>query len=279
MKWHKNLLQQQFKSKFTLLEQLARLTSQAENTSHFAAKQHDEPLQMFCQWAQAHWLRPQNKERWELQDSPQLEHSRLVIWNLLEQLGFIENIKPAWNTVDYVLIFGASNEDFWERLNYLAYLWNHHFRFKKLFILTGGFIPQNLPKTFNLNQTSLQTDTEWMLTQWQSWQAQVGGILGEVEAILTCSLSGESKDLAASSRPTTADTLINWLARQESGQKVVCISNQPYIGYQGMLAQRLLGPHYQTSTVGPACRAHTPLRLILDAFARLLYELIPIEKC
>src|SRR5579872_5654372 len=96
---------------------------------------HDGTLQSILTETQNVWLRPTNKERWEITDTPSLTSD--ILEPLLEDLHLIYPIQPTKNYYDYALLLGSTIEDMRNRLGYLISLWQNGIRFNSIIILAS----------------------------------------------------------------------------------------------------------------------------------------------
>src|SRR6185295_17180817 len=96
---------------------------------------HDGTLQSILTETQKVWLRPADKERWEIADTASITSN--ILEPLLEALHLVHPIQPTKNYYNYALLLGSSIEDMRNRLGYLISLWQHGIRFDSIIILAS----------------------------------------------------------------------------------------------------------------------------------------------
>lgn len=210
---------------------------------------------------QEKWLRPDGKERWDLEDSSLLIAQRENILNLLKKLGFIDEIQPSFKDYESILLLGASDINLIARINYLQKAWKLGVRYKKCYLLTGGMVVKN-----NIHLDNIpKTDTDLIIETYNQLSHNWPYLLKQVEVI---PIIAKSK----LPRPNTRDTLNAWLERREKTTNLLVISNQPFIPYQNLVTKSILKANYQFETVGNGADSSMIIRVMLDSVARCLYE-------
>ncbi len=210
---------------------------------------------------QEKWLRPADKERWDLEDSPRLIAQRDNIINLLKKLGFIDEVQPSFKTYESILLLGASDINLVERINYLEKIWKLGVRYKKCYLLTGGHVLKN-----SIHLTDIaKTDTDLILETYQQLSHDWPHLLRQVEVIPIIARSKLS-------RPNTRDTLNTWLERREKATNLLVVSNQPFIPYQNLVTESVLKTLYPFETVGNQANSSMIISIMLDSVTRCLYE-------
>src|SRR3989338_5300137 len=104
-----------------------------------------------------------------------------------------------------------------------------------------------------------------------------------LDTTCTCFIIDTPEQITATgklSRPTTADTIKQWLA-QESPEPgtCLCISDQPYCNYQHIVCASYLPKSFTIETVGKKASDHERISTYLDTIARTLYQYQIYLKC
>ena len=72
-------------------------------------------------------------------------------------------------------------------------------------------------------------------------------------------------------KASTADTFIDWLKQNPESGSCLVISNNPYIGYQDLVARTFLPSDFKIETVGSQGSGEK-VSVYLDNLARWLYQ-------
>ena len=74
-------------------------------------------------------------------------------------------------------------------------------------------------------------------------------------------------------RPTTPDTVLDWLKIKPHPGLCLAISNQPYVLYQDSVLKTVLPPSFTVETIGEKMdETSYNVSLLLDNLARFLYQ-------
>lgn len=245
---------------------------------------HDGTLPSMIQATQKQWLRKEGSERWEMGD--QFEELQEQLVPLFEELGILNEKKPAQMEYDYLVVLGDIASDFRARLAQAFRYYENGIRFKKLVIHAGArpLVPEFESKEVLFDRTNPElpiradwqepaelphTESEMVRMIFDQAQLPVGfkeNVLVEfVDAPMQISGDGSMR------RPNTGDVVKVWLAQNPAPGTVLAISNQPYVIYQDAVLRAMLPCSFKIETVGAA--ASHPLRMgeILDTLARWLY--------
>jgi hypothetical protein len=229
---------------------------------------------------QKNFLRPANKERWEVPD--QFGHKRVQLKPLFDALGLVTEVKPSQKKYDYVLFLGASYPAVKKRLEYIVSLWDSGIRFKKIIILTGQrFINEEreslsvictdlqiIPDNF-VGAVPLKTETDMIRFVFAHMTLPEGLKQVPVEYVDTPQGKDEHGALV---RPTTADTVIAWRALNPAPGRCLIVSTQPHIHYQHAIIQSLLPKNFDLETVGDSLGYQScNISIVLDALARWIF--------
>ena len=236
---------------------------------------------------QKHWLRPSNKERWEIEQD-KFEAMRDEAMQQLDKLNYLEEIQPQSQQYDTAIILGALVGRVRTRLAYLVKLWNQGIRFQEIVLLGGG---RPLDPTQESEQ-ELYNDNA-VLPLKQDWQKPKSPLRTEADMLRFVYENSELPDGMRqlpvtivdtpmqrvndqqSRRPSTQDTIEEWLRgiNNPKGMQCLAISNQPYVGYQGAVLKGLLTPqNINVETVGHGANGHETMWVYLDSLARHLWQ-------
>jgi hypothetical protein len=224
---------------------------------------HDYSLSSIVRSTQRHWLQP-TKERWHFQ--PREEYRLAYLFPFLQKLGCIEGIVAKEKEYDYALLLGGYYTRLNARFAHLAKECEKGVCFKQLVLLTGErFLdPVTELPLFPLNKGA--TETDLMLHILKSYP-----LLEKIP--LTLINTPGSSHPKGWQRPTTKDTLIQWLKSNPIPGKCLFISNQPFIPYQQSVIQSTLPKEFSFETVGSYAEPGLALCVYLDNLARWLYQL------
>jgi len=215
---------------------------------------------------QKHWIRPPDKERWEINELTLDQRSCVLNWAQKQDL--YAEWKPASNVYDVALILGATTPSMQLRLAYLKKLWVEGTRFHEVIWLTGDR-PLD-PRVDHLSD-DCNTESEASHLLWQRADLPV-----EMSNLPVTFIASEMKtDRLALNRPNTKDTLLSWLQTQDSPRKTLFVSHQPFCGYQFAVINSVLPETFLFDLVGPGCNLdkHKHLAAVtLDTLARWLYQ-------
>jgi len=247
--------------------------------------EHDGTLAGIVNVTQKEWLRPAGKERWEV--TGKYINQKDILLPLLTNLRLIGDIKPTQSFYDYALMLGAITTTSRQRLANLISQWQQGVRFKKLIFLAGQrpLNPEieskeilldkdnkHLPfrKDWKFNNNLPKTETEMMRLIFD--QADLPEEMKKVEVVFVD--APMKKDAQGNFvRPTTPDTINEWLKTNPLPGSCLAISNQPYVGYQNSTLKTILPPTFTVETIGKKVAIQTiKIPVILDALARWLYQ-------
>lgn len=224
--------------------------------------------------AQKKFLRPKDKERWQMED--RFENKRVPLLRHFQKWGMIGAVAPRSKQYDAFLILGATVDTMRQRILYLQAFWQKGARPKSIVFLCG-----DRPLDFSIEKEALKlkgspkTEFEAATALWQSLIVEKDLREHPVHFIKvplsTNSKTGEKK------RPNTRDTVLAFLATTPKAGKYLAFSNNPYIVYQDLVFRRVLeekgltGSNVYLETVGPAAE-EPKMSVLLDNIARSLYE-------
>jgi hypothetical protein len=237
---------------------------------------HDGTLNTIVQLTQSgphKWLREATKERWEIEELDFAGDQQKLV-TLLERLGFINGIAASQKTYKYALVLGALASTMYSRLHYLVKEWERGVRFDTIIFLVGER-PLNPDlenrELFGNPKIMPSTETEAAQLIWQQAQTEIPEQLATLPVLFISAPMKRSAD-GTLKRPTTDDTIKEWLALNPEPGKTVWISGQPYIGYQESVIKSLVPPTFEIEVIGSAAKSPQKIAIYLDSAARLLYQ-------
>lgn len=204
------------------------------------------------QWVQ------QGKERWEFEMLG--EDQREEILPLLKRLGFIDAVDAAEKEYDYAVVHGSLYPTIKKRIAHLALQYQHGVRFREIVLLTGQRL---LEKTKLEKDLPFDTETEMVLYAWETADLPV-----EMRKL---PLTVVDAKMHNGRRPTTKDTLLEWLNSNPTPGRCLMISNQPYVQYQDELGKAYLPSDFIIETIGDKADENMPMSVHLDNIGRFLW--------
>ena len=215
---------------------------------------HDGTLPDIVAKTQAAWLRKAGTERWQI--SEKSFENPAKVRDLLTQLGMVNEVLPPKKQYDAIVIFGGTLNNMRKRLAYAEKLiTNQKISAPQIVFLVGQRMSD--PK-IEEGHTTTETELARLVYAQSSLSKTTPALFVDTPA------QGNPPK-----RPTTADTIVEWI-KQKPSQNVLFISSNPHIGYQAAVAQRAL--KHPVDIAGPATDPDELIAVYLDALARWLYE-------
>ena len=249
--------------------------------------EHDGTLDDIVNKTQASWLRKPGQERWDLAS----EKTAKLAQNqgLFRACGCMDEVAPALMQYDYAIVMGALTARMRMRLAYAVELWKNGVRFKQLILLSGRRprMPQleteNMILGIGLVKNPLTKKPDWQFSgPLPENEADIMRVLFEqadlpadflanvqvvfVEAPMKLNADGQLV------RPTTADTVDEWLQQHPVPGTCLLVTNNPYVGYQDSVARTLLPASFKIEAVGQIDTGDSNLAVHLDNLARWLHQ-------
>jgi hypothetical protein len=262
------------------LLQLLRIVGMPEDT---------ETLEKINTWAQANLLR--DKERWNEQ-TQRFEVFKEKLMPLLKALGFIEEVSPSFQKYDAAAIHGGLFPRVRLRLYDLIEQWKKGIRFKELYFL-GGERPLEpeyesetilfedkdsllkIRKDWKKPEKLPQTESEMMQMVWE--QSEIPqDMRKEITVHFVNAPMKEDPKTHKKLRPTTDDTIQEWLKSHPVIGRYLTISNAPYIDRQDAIFRFTVlkaSQGYKIDTMGSKAREGEKIAIILDEVARTIFEI------
>jgi hypothetical protein len=230
--------------------------------------EHSGTLQDIVHVTQKRWLRPRDKERWQIEDACAEKEVQLL--PLLAALGMTQDVHASKMHYDYAFLLGSRLGSVKKRLQFLIDEWNRGVRFNTVVLMSGyreltedekqelrgslprgADFPQTEPAMMRLvyAMSALPQDMANLPVQLVSAQAQ-----------------------PQQQRATTEDTIKTWLNSSPLPGTVLSISSQPFIGYQHAVTDTYLPQVFLLETIGPVEPERSSVAVMLDNLARWLYQ-------
>ena len=249
---------------------------------------HDGSLPSIVNVTQKAWLeliRPNNKERWEINQEiiNKFEKNREQFLKLFRQLDISEKLSPLQNHYTYAVLLGSTLKSFCKRLGYLIELSKAGIIFDELVTLAGErplLQKENKAVFLSMLKTTLpgRIGVE-LLEEFPTNEADMMEyVLKYVElpetlrsSIVMIRVPMKINNTGALVRPTTADTVIEWLKAKPKLGSILALSSQPYCAYQSSVLKTFM-PEFIIETVGKAAKHDTSIALYLDSLGRFLFQ-------
>jgi len=247
--------------------------------------QHDGTLKSIVDATQKSWLRPKDKERWQVEDILKGTAARVV--PIIATLGCLDEIAPQEKEYTYALILGATAPAMRNRLAYLIEQWCRGVKFGKLVFLLSErpTDPVRENKEVLLHSTTLPIKKEWQfdgalpkneyeVMRFIYDQAELPKAFKEIPVVwinyADSKLPGD--DIRKRSIANTGDTVHAWLSKKPMPGSCLVVSSQPYVGYQDSVMRTLLPQEFTLETVGPPASGNDKITSYIDNIARWLYQ-------
>ncbi len=226
--------------------------------------EHDGSLKSIVDATQKAWLRPADKERWEIADEYKDRADELM--PLLTNLELIKTINPAQTHYDGIIVPGSLANNMKHRLECACTLVKKHNLRTHTIIMLVGQRDLDAQQEHDYIEQGLHTETDvarFLVTSL------------DLPSHITISIIDTPKQITAHGavrRPTTADTVQQFLKNNPQQGTYLIVSNNPYIGYQHTVFRTLLPSTFILEGVGKGIKNNESISVILDALARWLYQ-------
>lgn len=187
---------------------------------------------------QKKWLRKPGQERWQVPELPDEQRNFVLQW--AAEQGFFAPLKPTKMEYDKALILGATTARMEKRLNYLTKLWSEGVRFKEIVWLNG-----ERPLDPSAERVPENCKTEADVAKWIWKEAELPEGMKVLPVVFVVSPKTSFKP-----RPTTDDTIQDWLKTSPNPCACLFISDQPFCGYQFAMVKALLPLGFQPDIAG-----------------------------
>ncbi len=189
-------------------------------------------------------------------------HQQTRINELVEKLGYVNEIFPVKRFYDYAIILGGETPTMEPRFGYLQKLWQQGIRFGSLIFHSG--IHAMPDYDFHKNYT----EAEALRSLYKN-----AGLAERFPAIPHIFVDIPLQETATGVRnPTTADGVKHWLSANPQPGSCLVISSQPYVHYQHAVFCSYMPSSFTIETVGSRCAPTIFISDILDSITRHLYQ-------
>lgn len=226
-----------------------------------------------AEWYQAGRLRAEIAEKHG--------HKKDEAMPLLRNLGFFNEIRAQRMTHFHCAFLGATVTAVRKRLAFLHSEWNRGIRFTDL-VFFGSNRPLMKDKEspevlLNAENSDLPFSSDWKLEddlpqteiEMMRMVYRQAGWLNEDKVVF---IEATGKD---GRNANTRDTLELW-GNGIRGD-VLVVSSQPFVSFQGIIAEKVLPSHANPECIGYAANTTLPVTTFLDNVAKLVYELADSE--
>jgi hypothetical protein len=198
------------------------------------------------------------KERWEFE--AKFEEMREELTPVFEEMGYLKKVAPKQTSYDYVLVHGATLKSVQSRVSYLQKLIDQGLQVKQIVFLTG------MRKLLETEKTAPYLEWESQMVEWVYDHSTLP------RKIPVLFVNAPAKSVQGKIvRPTTGDTIFEWLKKMPAPGSCLAISNQPFVPYQDAVVSNFLPPEFSLETAGEET-AQWSVALVLDSIAKTLYE-------
>ncbi|MBN4067411.1 hypothetical protein JYU14_04940 [Simkania negevensis] len=216
---------------------------------------------------QKRWLRPSDKERWELAELPLEKKEFVIAW--AKKQGMFDRCNPGDCRYETAVILGSSTSRMTSALNYLKRIWGEGIHFNELLWLTG-----DRPLDARIDDMADRCDTESEAARliWEE-ATDCPEKMGSLPVVFVSAPMKEEDGVVK--RPSREDAVNAWLKTNPKPCRALVVSGQPFCGYDLAVLKTHLPQSFLYDVVGleadpnshPAAAA-----IILDNVARWLYQ-------
>lgn len=272
------LFDENFKPRVKLLELLTLTGMQMPDPSELTITQ-------INQWAQNNLLR--RGERWEEQ-TIKFEELKPRIKPLLIDLGFVNATSAHIHHYQGAIVHGALLPRVRLRLSYLVEQWEQGVRFSHLYFFSGErrleeqhenrqtlMHPEGSPlkirKDWNEPSTLPATECEMAQLVWD--QSELPEDMREQVTIhfINAPMKKDPKSERLI-RPTTDDTVEEWVKSAPPEGCYLAVTNAPYINRQDLVVRTIAPDEYCFDTIGSGAGEQEKMAIFLDEVARLIFQ-------
>jgi hypothetical protein len=225
------------------------------------------------QETQKAWLRPADKERNDLIDTPELVALKSILMSLFKKLGLLQQIDPNQKEYDYILIMGAYHKRVALRHAQAIRLCEKGYKTKELVLLGSERPLHPIEEPAEIYGPHNPPKTEYEMMKWIDSHAQMSSEARRIKRTFintpnTVDANGKIK------RATTADTFREWLKTNPTPGSCLIVSNQPFVGYQEAVARLYLPELFKIDATGQTTNHDQKgiISIILDSLARWIYQ-------
>lgn len=227
---------------------------------HFQLK-HDGTFASILEITQKAWLRPQGKERWEVDDSFSTEDREAVLTYYL-QTGKLKSRYPLKKVYQAGAICGSTTDSMKNRIRFLEQLVKSGLQVREIVLLSGS---RALDPKIDQMLEGCKTEGDAFMTLWKVSDLYSKNAWKHLEHPMIALQGGSYR------RPNTYDTFLLWKGTHPEGP-VLIVTDQPYCCYFEAVAEWAFskGLKYEVVGKGVSPESQTTSTL-LDNLARWIY--------
>lgn len=232
-----------------------------------AVEQKPKDITELVALTQKEWLRKPGTERWDINPNLRQElYDKLE--PILKKLGLIDAIMLNDNVVpDYLVILGATSKSLNVAFSFTDKLLEKFKEKKpKVIVLVGQRVITDEAEKAFLKQcnapATVKTETDaakFLINLYPQLKSSKSIIFVDTPGSLN-------------QRPTTQDTIKEWLKSNPKFGNIVAISRVPFVQYQDTVLRTYLPEEFTLVTVGPKDDREMSVGLYLDTLARWIYQ-------
>lgn len=246
----------------TLVDDKRQPTKELCSLAKICGMEEGNSLEDVNYWMQKNLLRQQ--ERWEIQEG-KFESMKDELYPLLARLGFIEGRQAKRQMYEGAIVHGALLKTARARLNTLIEEWKRGVRFTHLYFLSG-----ERPLNADLENIEAKTEKEMMERLWEE------ALLPEEMRLVVKVhfINAPMKKIGDSIfRPTTEDTVKEWVKTEPPFGHYLAVSNAPYIVRQDLIMRAASPEEYTFETIGQKAYSEQKIAIFLDEVTRAVFIL------
>lgn len=237
--------------------------------------QYEKTVKGIVDATQKNWLR--KGERWETDDL--FEDKKEELRNYFDQLGLVNAWMPQRKSYDGVLFTGSLLFSMRNKLDFLLSLNAQNVQFDTVVILTGKrfLIDREKEALKNMGADLDIVKTETDVARFLFQEAQKNGALKGIKVVVVDAPEVQLEN-GKTTRPTTADTVNQWIKDGAQPGHYLVISQQPYCTNQKVVLETLLPDSFVVEVVGKSDDYKSRVAMYLDTITRTLYHQSKVQS-
>jgi hypothetical protein len=228
----------------------------------------------FLDYSQGHFLRPKDKERWQIK-SHEWDDKKDVLFPIFAEFGMTGSRDPTEKHYDYTWILGSTLPSLCRKFEYLERLVERGVDLGKIYCLTGD---RDLDPAVDRcaywgasGRGEKDPTTEGEAASF-IWNSVFSKKLPTVQITFVNVAKLLCED-GSTRRPNTRDTIHEWLKIVPNGGSVLSISNNPHLCYQHAVGRAELSlSKWQGALETVGGDLICEVNIFFDALAREFYE-------
>jgi len=216
---------------------------------------------------QAKWMRGEGLQRWQQEDSEEMQKNRAELMEVVQQLGVMDEIKPLKEKYDGALVLGATEKAIENRLGFVLQAFKNGAKFDKIYLL-GGERELDDVKDEKSKAEGAKTEIEMMektiARESKNWPEELRNV--EVVVVPTPKVKASTIDILQTFLQQVGD---------DKHMDVLGFSSQPHVEAQKEAIQGgLAGSNITVDVVGKGIKDKDNIErvnTVLDSQARRIY--------